>query len=160
MKWLKEHCRANTWKIFPRRNSVFRRLTVEKCAGRNSHSEPEKKDRDRLDTRSSHQLKIELPRRGRAHEIRSAPISAEAIRDWINRGYEPPSRNEPVFPPSGFWPDRAFVPGEKKRWMLNTIGIDEQLGEEISYVHLSVWQEGLLLEPGCTYLQRLWSRLR
>lgn len=126
-----------------RRNSVFRRLTAEKSAGRNSHSEPGKKDRDRPDTRSSHQLKIELPRRGRAHEIRSASISAEAIRDWINRGYEPPVAMNPFFPTSGgIHPDRtgAFVPvpGEKKRWMLNTIGIDEQLGEEISYVHPSV----------------------
>lgn len=49
---------------------------------------------------------------------------------------------------------RSRSRGEKKeRWMLNTIGMEEQPGEEISYVHPSVWQEGLLLEPVCTYLR-------
>lgn len=101
---MKERCPGYLKNIPSPRNSVFRHLTAE-----NSHSEPGEKDRDRPDTKSSHQLEIELPR-ARA-KLDRAPISAEAIRDWINCGYEPPFAMNPLFFPPRF---RSRIRGKKE----------------------------------------------
>jgi len=103
--------------ILKPRNSVFRRSTAKKCPGRNSHSEPgEDKDQpDRKIVPSAEDRTRSLSRRDHAREIRSAPISAKAIRDWINRGYEPSVAMNSVFSLESRL-DRTFVltPGEKR----------------------------------------------